>query len=64
MTLTNTSDPLATLTLVLNGHGPTSLALGNSGSTGTNFTLGGEIAIAAGTPAGLYEGDLNVTVEY
>lgn len=64
VTLTNLSDPLATLTLVLQGHGPDTLPLGNSGSTGTNFTLGGEIAIAASTSAGIYEGDLAVTVEY
>jgi hypothetical protein len=69
-TLTNTDGSGATLTLVLNGaaagpnSGPTTVQLPNSGVNGANFTLGGSIAIAASTREGLYEGDLNVTVDY
>jgi Domain of unknown function (DUF4402) len=64
VTLTNQSDNTATLTLVLNGHGPASVLLPNSGSTGINFKLGGEINIPAATKEGIYQGNLNVTVNY
>jgi hypothetical protein len=64
VTLTNTVNPGTPLTLVLNGHGPTQQLLPNSGSTGINFTLGGEITIAASTLEGDYNGDLAVTVDY
>ncbi len=64
VTLTNTVNPGTPLTLVLNGHGPTQQLLPNSGSAGINFTLGGEISIAANTLEGDYNGDLAVTVDY
>lgn len=50
------------LTVVLSGDD--TVTLPNSGASGTNFTLGGSIAIAASTQDGLYQGDLEVTVEY
>ena len=64
VTLTNTDGSGATLTLVLNGHGPTSVPLPNSGQSGTDFSLGGQISVAANTREGTYRGDLNVTVNY
>lgn len=64
VTLTNQSDNSSTLTLVLNGHGPASVLLPNSGNTGVNFKLGGEINIPAATKEGVYQGNLNVTVNY
>jgi len=62
VTLTNTTDPSATLNLVLTGAG--SVTLPNSGSTGINFKLGGDLNIPAATKEGTYQGDLNVTVNY
>jgi hypothetical protein len=62
VTLTNATNPGTDLTLVLTG--PTQVTLPNSGATGTNFKLGGSIAIAATTKDGVYTGDLNVTVDY
>ena len=62
VTLTNATDPGTPLTLTLSG--PTSVTLPNSGTTGTNFNLGGSMAIAATTKDGTYVGDLNVTVNY
>jgi len=64
VTLTNSGNPGTPLTLVLNGFGPASVTLPNSGSTGINFKLGGSIAIAATTKDGLYTGNLNITVDY
>ena len=64
VTLTNSTNPGTDLTLVLNGFGPTSVTLPNSGSTGINFKLGGQIAIPANVKDGVYTGDLNVTVNY
>jgi hypothetical protein len=62
VTLTNQSDSTQTLTLVLTG--PTQVTLPNSGASGINFKLGGDLAIAASTKEGVYQGDLNVTVNY
>lgn len=62
VTLTNAANPGTPLTLVLTG--PTSVTLPNSGATGINFKLGGDMAIAASTKDGTYVGDLNVTVNY
>lgn len=64
VTLTNTDSSGTTLTLVLNGYGPTQQLLPNSGSTGVNFSLGGKIVVAANTREGTYVGDLAVTVDY
>jgi spore coat protein U-like protein len=64
VTLTNSANPGTDLTLVLNGYGPTSVTLPNSGSTGSNFKLGGSIAIPANVKDGTYTGTLDVTVNY
>ena len=62
VTLTNTANPGTPLTLVLTG--PTQITLPNSGATGMNFKLGGDLAILATTKEGVYVGDLAVTVNY
>jgi hypothetical protein len=62
VTLTNASNPGTPLTLVLTG--PTQVTLPNSGASGVNFKLGGDLAIAASTKEGVYQGDLAVTVNY
>jgi hypothetical protein len=62
VTLTNAANPGTPLTLTL--AGPASVTLPNSGTTGTNFSLGGSLPIAATTKDGTYVGDLNVTVNY
>ena len=64
VTLTNTDGSGAQLSLVLNGNGPTQVTLPNSGSSGLDFSLGGQISVAANTREGVYQGDLNVTVHY
>ena len=51
-------------TLQLTPTGPNSVALPNSGTGGTNFTVGGDIVIAPATVDGLYTGTVDVTVEY
>jgi hypothetical protein len=60
--LTNASNPGTPLTLVL--AGPAQVTLPNSGSVGTNFSLGGSIVISAATKDGVYAGVLAVTVDY
>lgn len=62
VTLTNTDLSGTTLTLEL--AGPDTFQIPNSGTTGGNFKLGGEINVAANTREGTYVGDLAVTVEY
>lgn len=62
VTLTNTGNPGTPLTLVLTG--PSQITLPNSGASGINFKLGGDLAIAASTKEGVYQGDLAVTVNY
>ncbi len=62
VTLTNTANPGTPLTLVLTG--PAQITLPNSGTSGINFKLGGDLAIAASTKEGVYQGDLAVTVNY
>ena len=51
-------------TLTLNLVGQDDLQLSSSGMNGTNFSLGGNINIAANTRDGLYEGVIDVTVQY
>lgn len=41
-----------------------SVALGNSGTTGVTFPVGGAIVITPTTTDGLYSGNINVTVDY
>jgi Mat/Ecp fimbriae major subunit len=60
--LSNAGNPGTPLTLVLTG--PTQVTLPNSGAAGTNFRLGGTIAISAASKDGVYTGVLNVTVDY
>lgn len=62
VTLVNQSDSTKTLTLVPDGPG--SVLLTNSGPPGTNFSIGGSIAIDSTTDAGTYVGTFNVTVNY
>lgn len=59
--LTNT---VTSTTLNLRVDAPASVRLTNAGAPGTDFSFGGRIPIAASTQEGLYEGDLDVTVEY
>jgi hypothetical protein len=62
VTLVNQSDATKTLTLVVDNPG--SVVLTNSGPPGTNFSLGGSIALSSTTAGGLYVGTFNVTVDY
>jgi hypothetical protein len=63
VTMSNLTDTTAApLTLVLTGQG--TVTLPNSGATGINFKLGGDLAIPAATKEGVYQGDLAVTVNY
>ena len=43
---------------------PGTVNLGNSGSSGLTFDLGGQITVASATPDGTYTGTFNVTVNY
>ncbi|MCL6741623.1 DUF4402 domain-containing protein [Sphingomonas sp. RB56-2] len=43
---------------------PANVTLPNSGAAGTDFNVGGTVAVLASSPEGLYVGDINVTVEY
>ena len=51
-------------TLAFTPDAPASVGLGNSGAVGVDFTVGGSIDIDPTTVDGLYEGDINVTVDY
>jgi len=62
VTLTNQND--STKTLVLTVNNPGFVDLGNSGSVGVNFGLGGSIAVSSATIDGTYTGQFNVTVDY
>jgi hypothetical protein len=62
ITLVNQSDSTKTLTLVVDSPG--SVMLTNSGPPGTNFSLGGSIALSSSTASGVYVGTFNVTVNY
>jgi hypothetical protein len=64
VTLSNAGNPGTPLTLVMTGYGPTTVTLPNSGATGTNFKLGGSVVIPANVKDGVYQGTLNVTVNY
>jgi hypothetical protein len=60
--LVNQFDPTKTLWLVTSA--PASVALGNSGSVGLEFGVGGAITVDSTTADGTYSGTLNVTVNY
>jgi hypothetical protein len=62
VSLTNQAD--ATKTLLLTVDRPASVALGNSGSVGTEFSLGGSIGVDGSTVEGTYIGTFAVTVNY
>jgi len=61
--LTNTTSG-GNETLAFTPDADFTLALGNSGASGVQFTLGGAITIADTTVGGLYVGDIEVTVDY
>lgn len=62
VTLTNQNDGVSTLLLTVDNPG--TVNLGNSGSAGLTFDLGGQITVASSTPDGTYTGTFNVTVNY
>ena len=62
VTMTNQND--GTSTLLLTVDSPGTVALGNSGTNGLVFDLGGQITVASNTPDGTYVGTFNVTVNY
>lgn len=62
VTLVNQGDSTKTLTLVTDA--PPNLTLTNSGFPGTNFSIGGSVALNSTTAAGTYVGTFNVTVDY
>ena len=62
VTLTNQNDNVSTLLLTVDNPG--TVNLGNSGSAGLVFDLGGQITVASNTPDGTYFGTFNVTVNY
>jgi hypothetical protein len=62
VTLTNQND--TTKTLVLTVDNPGFVDLGNSGTIGVNFGLGGSIGVSSATTDGTYTGTFNVTVNY
>jgi len=51
-------------TLAFRPTGPASVTMPNSGNTGVNFDIGGEIDIVSGTVDGTYSGNIDVTVDY
>lgn len=62
VTLTNQADPTKTLVLVVDNPG--TVTLQNGGKKGTDFSLGGSIALDSSTAGGLYAGTFDVTVDY
>jgi hypothetical protein len=62
VTLTNQADPTKTLLLVVDSPG--TITLRNSGNKGSDFSLGGSIALSSSTAGGLYAGTFDVTVDY
>lgn len=62
VTLTNQNDGVSTLLMTVDGPG--TVNLGNSGTSGLTFDLGGQITVGSTTPDGTYLGTFNVTVNY
>jgi hypothetical protein len=62
VTLTNQLD--ATKTLLMTVSSPGTVKITNSGSTGTEFSLGGAITVDGTTAEGTYSGNFAVTVNY
>ena len=50
--------------LVFTPNHEDTVTLVNSGNPGTNFYVGGSITLDSNTPEGLYEGDMEITVQY
>lgn len=61
VTMTNANDGS---TLLMTVDSPGTVDLGNSGSTGKYFNLGGSITIDSTTSDGVYNGTFDVTVDY
>ena len=57
------SVPITISRSVLPNH-PANVTLVNSGNPGTDFFVGGSIDLTTNTPEGLYEGDMEITVQY
>ena len=51
-------------TVAFRPTGPNQVTLPNSGNTGVNFDIGGEIDIVPATVDGTYTGNIDVTVDY
>jgi hypothetical protein len=62
VTLTNQADATKTLTMTVDSPG--TVNLGNSGTSGTEFPLGGAITVSGATAEGTYSGTFAVTVNY
>lgn len=62
VTLTNQNNGTSTLLMTIDSPG--TVNLGNSGTVGLTFDLGGQISVASTTPDGTYLGTFNVTVNY
>jgi hypothetical protein len=58
------TEPVSGTTLTMTVDSPGTVNLGNSGSVGLVFDLGGTITVASTTPDGTYSGTFNVTVNY
>lgn len=43
---------------------PTPITLGNSGSPGNDFSVGGSVSIGSATPDGVYQGQIDIQVAY
>ena len=54
----------ATKSLLLTTDAPPSVNLGNSGTAGTEFAIGGSVSVSGGTTEGTYIGTFAVTVNY
>lgn len=62
VSLVNSAD--ATKTILMTVDTPGTVALGNSGQAGTNFSLGGKVTVDGNTAEGTYQGTFAVTVNY
>lgn len=62
VTLTNQSDSSKTLLLTLDA--PSTITLTNSGTPGTNFSIGGSLTLSSTTADGTYWGTITVTANY
>ena len=56
--------PAGSTPLLLTVNAPASVPLGNSGSSGTEFAIGGSISVAGSQAEGTYIGTFAVTVNY